>query len=354
MSGGVDSSVAAALLKERGFDVRGVYMKNWVDPEWPCPWQEERRDAMAVATKLGIPFDTWDFSKEYYVAVTNYMIREYSAGRTPNPDVMCNREIKFGIFLKRALAEGADYIATGHYVRLREVKNQKLKVKSYELLTAIDQNKDQSYFLWTLTQNELRHTLFPIGEYTKPEVRALAKKFGLPTAEKKDSQGICFVGEIDVHEFLKTKIPVHAGEIVTTEGEVIGTHEGIRYFTIGQRHGIGNPGGREPLYIVGKDIKNNRLIVGSENSPALYRKKFLIAKTSWVSGITPKESFEAWARARYRAPLKKCVVKLLAEQKMFEIAFIESERAITPGQSLVLYQKNTSEIELLGGGIILD
>ena len=203
MSGGVDSSVTAALLQERGFDVRGVYMKNWVDPEWPCPWQEERRDAMAVCAKLGIPFETWDFSKEYYDSVTTYMIREYTAGRTPNPDVMCNREIKFKIFLNRALKEGADYIATGHYAK---VKSEKLKVKNkeedrYRLFAGKDTNKDQSYFLWTLTQNELKYCLFPVGEYTKPEVREFARKFDLSTAEKKDSQGICFVGELDVKAF---------------------------------------------------------------------------------------------------------------------------------------------------------
>ena len=362
MSGGVDSSVAAALLKERGFSARGVYMKNWVDPEWPCPWQEERRDAMAVSIKLGIPFETWDFSKEYYEAVTQYMVREYAEGRTPNPDVMCNREIKFKVFLERALKEGADYIATGHYVRLR--RNDQFPISSArggsasggnsQLLQAKDTNKDQSYFLWTLTQNELKHCLFPIGEYTKPEVRKLARKFNLLTAEKKDSQGICFIGELNLKKFLKTKISTHEGKIVTTSGEIVGTHEGVEFFTIGQRHGIGFGGGREPLYVVGKDIKNNILIVGSENSPELYRKEFLISKTSWVSGVIPQASFMVLARARYRASLKKCIVASTKEDGTFKVTLEEAERAITPGQSLVLYQKNAVETELLGGGIILD
>src|SRR3989344_3118725 len=195
MSGGVDSSVACALLKKEGYEVTGVFMKNWADPKYPCPWEQDRRDAMRVAAILDIPFETWDFSKEYRESVVEHMIREYAAGKTPNPDVMCNREIKFGIFLKRALELGADYVATGHYAK---IQNSKFKIQNdnskFKILEATDRNKDQTYFLWALTQKELRHALFPIGNYTKPEVRELAKKFGLPTAEKPDSQGICFVG----------------------------------------------------------------------------------------------------------------------------------------------------------------
>lgn len=367
MSGGVDSSVAAALLKygdarlpagRQGFDVRGVYMKNWADPEWPCPWQEERRDAMAVAAKIGIPFETWDFSKEYYQSVTEYMIREYAAGRTPNPDVMCNREIKFKVFLERALKEGADYIATGHYVRLREQelraqssessKDSNLNAKRYTLLTARDSAKDQSYFLWTLTQQELKHCLFPIGEYTKPEVRELARKFDLPTAEKKDSQGICFVGKLDVREFLKTKIPARTGEIVTTDGEVIGAHEGVQYFTIGQRHGIGAPGGMEPLYVIKKDPATNRLTVGPAHSPELALKNFYIRDASWVSGEAPSQPFTALVRTRYRAPLNCCTV-ILKKNDVCEVACEKPERAVTSGQSAVFY---TPDGEMLGGGII--
>ena len=350
MSGGVDSSVAAALLQERGFDVRGVYMKNWTDPEWPCPWQEERRDAMAVAAKLGIPFDTWDFSKEYYAAVTEYMIREYKDGRTPNPDVMCNREIKFGVFLNRAVAEGADYIATGHYVR---IQNQELGIK---LLAAKDENKDQSYFLWTLQQNELKRCLFPIGEYTKPEVRELARKFELPTAEKKDSQGICFVGEIPVREFLKTKIPERAGEIVTTDGRVIGSHSGVSYFTIGQRHGIGAPGGEKPLYVVKKDQETNRLIVGSEDSKELFAKEFFVKDISWVLGEEPHLPADILIRTRYRAPIQHARIEKL--ENKYHIICEHPERAVTPGQSVVFYipeiqKKPMDSIEMIGGGIIV-
>jgi tRNA-specific 2-thiouridylase len=338
MSGGVDSSVTAALLKERGFDVRGVYMKNWADPEWPCPWQEERHDAMAVAAKLDIPCETWDFSKEYYEAVTEYMIREYKEGRTPNPDVMCNREIKFGVFLNRALKEGADFVATGHYVR--KIGNK--------LFQAKDLNKDQSYFLWTLTPHEVEHSLFPIGEYTKPEVRELARKFGLPTAEKKDSQGICFVGEIPVKEFLQSKIPVRAGEIITTDGEVIGTHEGVQYFTIGQRHGIGVPGGGVPLYVVEKDYAKNQLIVGGEASPKLYSKEFSVHDVSWVAGQQPEFPVKAFVRTRYRAPLQECEINA-ASQRMLSVVCKNPERAVTPGQSVVFYALDG---EMLGGGII--
>lgn len=364
MSGGVDSSVTAALLQERGFDVRGVYMKNWIDPEWPCPWIDERRDAMAVCAKLGIPFETWDFSKEYYEAVTEYMIREYKDGRTPNPDVMCNREIKFGVFLDRALKEGADYIATGHYVRLRpcdtniqthandtnkKIRNIRIENSqhSHQLLMAKDTNKDQSYFLWTLTQNELKHCLFPIGEYTKPEVRELAKKFGLPTAEKKDSQGICFVGKIPVREFLKTKIPERMGDIVTTDGKVIGEHSGVVYFTIGQRHGIGVPGGSAPLYVVEKDYEHNRLIVGNETSDKLYSKEFLVKDVSWISNTALLFPLQALVRTRYRAPMQVCEI-FPADNNLYKIICEKPERAVTSGQSAVFYRKD----EVLGGGVI--
>lgn len=361
MSGGVDSSVAAALLRERGFDVRGVYMKNWADPEWPCPWQEERRDAMAVAAKLGIPFETWDFSKEYYASVTEYMIREYAAGRTPNPDVMCNREIKFKIFLERAIREGADYIATGHYVRLLNTKKYEYTKtqtdsNSYirkpfvfsSLHRAKDTNKDQSYFLWMLTQKELNYCLFPIGDYTKSEVRTLAKKYGLPTADKKDSQGVCFVGDIDVREFLKSKIPERAGEIVTPSGDVVGTHAGIQYFTIGQRHGIGLSGGSEPYYIVKKDRAANRLVVGPAHAPELNVKIFHISDASWVSGVLPNEKISAYVRTRYRAPLNPCALAPKTNG-VFEIVCEKPERAVAAGQSAVFY---TSEGEMLGGGVI--
>ncbi len=351
MSGGVDSSVTAALLKERGFDVCGVYMKNWADPEWPCPWQEERRDAMAVAAELDIPFETWDFSKEYYEAVTEYMIREYTEGRTPNPDVMCNREIKFKVFLDRALAEGADFIATGHYVRLAEDDGL------LRLFQAKDENKDQSYFLWTLTQKELKRCLFPIGGFTKPEVRELARKFKLPTAEKKDSQGICFVGELNVREFLKTKIPERAGEIVTTDGTVIGSHPGVSYFTIGQRHGIGVPGGGEPMYVVRKDIDANRLIVGGKQSPELHTREFSITDASWITGHVPGKEEVVLVRTRYRAPLQECTISETGKG-IWTITCKNDEKAVTPGQSVVVYKNSRDQktlentVEMIGGGVI--
>ncbi|MFY9462633.1 MAG: tRNA 2-thiouridine(34) synthase MnmA, partial [Candidatus Sungiibacteriota bacterium] len=245
MSGGVDSSVATTLLKEQGYEVIGAHIKMWSDPSIPCNFKEDRYDAMAAAEKIGIPFQTWDLTEEYRTAVVNYLIREYAAGRTPNPDVMCNRHIKFGAFLQRALELGADYIATGHYARLerefpisksqspnaeeRNLENydieNSLKIVNCKLKIAHDKNKDQSYFLWTLTQEQLRHCLFPIGEYTKPEVREMARKFNLPTAEKKDSQGICFIGEIDLNAFLKKHIPMRPGLIMTTGGRGIGKHE---------------------------------------------------------------------------------------------------------------------------------
>ena len=260
MSGGVDSSVTAALLQEQGFDVVGVHIKMWSDPSIPCNFKEDRYDAMRVAESIGIPFQTWDFTGEYRTAVVDYMIREYAAGRTPNPDVMCNRHIKFGIFLTRALAMGADYVATGHYTR---IKNQESGIRGndYKLLAARDPNKDQSYFLWTLTQAQLRHCLFPIGEYAKPEVREMARERGLPTAEKKDSQGICFIGEINLPEFLKKHIAVSHGPVLTTSGRTVGEHEGLSFYTLGQREGLGIGGGGIPYYVAQKDFSRNALIV---------------------------------------------------------------------------------------------
>src|SRR3989344_1859245 len=286
LSGGVDSSVAAALLQERGFRVVGIHIKMWA-PQLSagllvtghfqgskrqtsnapmtddsmangsfagvCRQQfQDRIDAMRVAAHLGIPFRTWDLSREYRAAVVDYLIREYAAGRTPNPDVMCNRRIKFGIFLERALEAGADYIATGHYARLMRsgqgsVNNEQVATDKTEgLLTARDSAKDQSYFLWALGQSELRRTLFPVGEFTKPEVREMARKFGLPTAEKPDSQGICFIGEINVREFLQQHIPSERGKVLTASGKAVGEHQGAAFYTIGQRHGIGT-GGCPPL-----------------------------------------------------------------------------------------------------------
>lgn len=397
MSGGVDSSVAAALLKEAtpnhfeklfgrptpegfgGYDVTGVFMKNWADPKYPCPWEEERRDAMRVAAILDIPFQTWDFTKEYREAVVSYMIREYAAGRTPNPDVMCNREIKFGIFLKRALEQGADFVATGHYVIKREAGNVKQYVSgskfqasrsasSFTLHAARDANKDQSYFLWTLKQDQLRHALFPIGEYTKPEVRKLAEKFDLPTADKPDSQGVCFIGELDVNAFLHDHIPSRSGNVVTSSGTRVGEHDGVEFYTIGQRHGV-NIGGGIPYYVTGKDIKTNTLVVAEgPNDDSLFRKELLATDVSWISGdpLAGGLPLTCEARIRYRQPLQKARVMKLeahnikhasgstlqalgnASSFKLHVSFDGEQRAVTPGQSVVFYKDG----EMLGGGII--
>src|SRR3989344_2626893 len=252
MSGGVDSSVTAALLKEQGRDVTGIFMKNWSDSEFlkdttMCPWVADQEDARKAAAVIGIPLYTFDFEKEYREKVVAYMIAGYKAGITPNPDVMCNKEIKFGLFLQKALELGADFVATGHYARIR------LLPTPYSLLSGVDKNKDQSYFLYGLGQKDLAKTLFPIGGFTKPEVREMARKLKLHNAEKKDSQGVCFVGDLDVFEFLKSQIPTHKGKIVTTSGREVGEHEGVEFYTIGQRHGIGSPGGGAAHSVGGKE-----------------------------------------------------------------------------------------------------
>lgn len=379
MSGGVDSSVAAALLQERGFFITGVHIKMWSDPEIPCAFKEDRYDAMRAAAHLGIPFETWDLTAEYKHAVVEYMIAEYAAGRTPNPDVMCNREIKFGVFLRRALVEGADFIATGHYSRITKHKTRNT-TQEYSLLQAKDINKDQSYFLWTLTQEQLRHCLFPIGDYTKPEVRAVAKKLGLPNAGKPDSQGICFIGEIDMAEFLKKYIPVCRGSVVTTSGNVVGEHDGLSFYTMGQRHGLGIGGspssglrrseGGIPYYVAEKNAKTNTLVVAEgPYDEKLFSSNLAVADVNWISGVPPRLPFVCEARIRYRQPLQKCVVSLchpersearlpdgqgsrrdaspLAQHEM-RVVFNEPQRAVTPGQSAVFYSKD----EMLGGGII--
>ncbi len=320
MSGGVDSSVAALLLKQKGYNIVGCFIKGWYPKGIYCPWKEERRDAIKVCAKLGIPFITIDAEKEYKKSVVDYMIKEYKNGRTPNPDVMCNRDIKFGVFLKKALELGADYIATGHYVK---IKNFKLKIAS-------DLNKDQSYFLWTLKQNQLKHCLFPIGDLTKPEVRALAKKFKIPTAEKRESMGVCFLGEFDLMKFLERYIKTKRGEVFTADGKFIGYHSGVQFYTIGQRHGF-SPGGGVPYYIVGKDFKKNILIVADKaDEEKFYKKEVEIGNTNWISN-KPVGGKIYKARIRYRQPLQVC--KIIKNK----IIFTKPQRAVTSGQSLVLY-----------------
>ena len=331
MSGGVDSSVAAALLKKQGFKVVGVFMKPWqpYDDEDFCLWKQDREDALRAAATIGIPLETWDFSKEYKKLVTDYMIREYKAGRTPNPDVMCNKEIKFGLFLKRALKEGADYIATGHYIER----------KGDKLFQGKDNNKDQSYFLWTLTPDQIKHSLFPVGGLTKPEVRKLAKKFKLPNHAKKDSQGVCFIGPLDMKEFLLTYIKPKKGKIFTMEGEVIGSHDGVYYYTLGQRHGLDIKLGGGPYYVIKKDIKKNIIYVGTDAQAVVSDTK--ISEFNWLS----KPAFPAHldVKVRYRTKSVKAIL-----QKNGSLVFEKPERAVTSGQSAVFYKGR----QLLGGGII--
>ncbi|MBI2465830.1 MAG: tRNA 2-thiouridine(34) synthase MnmA [Candidatus Sungbacteria bacterium] len=345
MSGGVDSSVAALLLKNQGYDVTGVFMKNWADPAWPCPWQEDREDAIRVCLKLDAPFEVFDFTNEYKTKVVDYMLHEYASGRTPNPDVMCNKEIKFGLFLDKAMAMGADYIATGHYVR--KIKSQKSNLKNYVLAKARDLNKDQSYFLWTLKQKQLAKCLFPIGEIeSKAEVRRIALASGLPTAQKKDSQGICFMGPVDVGEFIKPYVNNVSGDIVTASGQKIGRHAGLDFFTIGQRKGIG-VGGTGPYYVAKKDYKTNVLVVASKGEEfALESKSAIVCQTSFI-GDEPREKAEIQAAIRYRQEPVPTVLSKVNNDK-WRVDFEKSVRAVAPGQSAVFYRGE----ELLGGGII--
>ena len=356
LSGGVDSSVAALLLKNQGYDVKGVFMKNWSDPAWPCPWQEDRQDALRVSIKLGIPFETWDFTQEYKAKVVDYMIREYALGRTPNPDVMCNREIKFGLFFDKALAMGADFIATGHYVRLRRNDqipnpksqiNPKLQTTNYKLLTARGKNKDQSYFLWTLTQKQLAKCLFPIGEIeSKTEVRRLAAEHGLPVADKKDSQGVCFMGPVDVGEFIKPYVRQTVGAIVTTAGEKIGTHAGLDFYTIGQRKGIG-VGGTGPYYVTRKDYKSNTLVVALAGDQSALESRSLVASEVSFIGAEPADGVQVQAAIRYRQKPTPAILSRTSGGRWL-VTFSHPVRAAAPGQSVVFYNGD----ELLGGGII--
>ncbi|HEV8601181.1 MAG TPA: tRNA 2-thiouridine(34) synthase MnmA [Patescibacteria group bacterium] len=341
MSGGVDSSVTAALLKEQGFDVIGVFMKNWSQDfgDFGCTWAEDAEDARKVAEVLKVPFYVWNFEKEYYSKVVEYFLREYKAGRTPNPDVMCNSEIKFKVFLDKALSLGADYVATGHYARIAHADGK------YSLLKGIDPAKDQSYFLYTLNQKQLSKILFPIGTLTKPEVRELARKFNLPNHSKKDSQGICFIGKINVKEFLKAHIPVLAGEIVTTGGQSLGKHDGLAYYTIGQREGMGL-GGKGPYYVVNKDFSNNRLVVSNNGAdPDLWKKEFTIEELKWT-GKDKVLPLKAKISIRYHHPDYPAVI--LKTGNKTRVVFDEPQRAITPGQAAVIYDGE----ELIGGGII--
>jgi tRNA-specific 2-thiouridylase len=344
LSGGVDSSVSLHLLKKEGFDVTAVFMKigekieraqnDEIDID-KC-WIGERREAMRVAAYLNVPFLTFDFDKEYKKQVLNYFYKEYKAGRTPNPDVMCNRQIKFPLFWKKAKAMGADFMATGHYAQNKKGK----------LLAAKDKNKDQSYFIYNLTAEDLEHILFPIGHLTKPEVRQIAKEAGLPTAEKKDSQGLCFVGQVNIRDFLKVKIKPKTGRIVDIDGNILGEHDGIFYYTIGQRHGLNIQNGDGPYFIVEKKIKKNELVVARiKDEHKFYSRKLQVCDISWVGGKM-KLPLKCKARIRYRAPLQNCTVTKRGED--IAINFSKPQRAVTSGQSIVFYKGE----EVLGGGVI--
>lgn len=343
MSGGVDSSVAAALLQKHGYSVIGIFMQNYTDPNDPaCTTEEDRAEAIKAAAHLDIPFMIFDLEKDYRERVVEYFYAEYEKGRTPNPDVMCNKEIKFGIFLKKAFGElDIDYIATGHYARISQDK------EGFHLLKGVDHKKDQSYFLYTLGQESLSKTLFPIGQYRKEEIRLLAKEFALPNATRADSQGICFIGEVNVVEFLKKRIPEKPGEVVDIEGRVIGTHKGVVFYTIGQREGIGVSGTGIPYYIVEKDVSKNQLIAAPlNNDQDLFHSELLSKGLSWANKA-PKKGEKYSAKIRYQQPEQEVMIKYLTQQYL-SLKFKEKQRAITPGQSVVLY----SGEEVLGGGII--
>ena len=338
LSGGVDSSVSAALLKEQGFNVVGVYMKNWTQPVGgvDCPWQKDLADARAAAAVLDIPFKVMDFQEQYRKNVVDAMVAEYAAGRTPNPDVLCNQEIKFKLFLQAALAEGADFAATGHYARTGEGR----------LLAGRDVNKDQSYFLYRLTSEALKMTLFPVGELTKPEVRQLAAKFNLPTAKKPDSQGICFVGEVGIKEFLSQYISPEPGQIVLKRtGQILGQHDGAAFYTIGQRHGLGIGGG-QPLFVVGKDMETNTVFVTDDPADLeLSSDRFEIGDVHWING-QPGEGKKYQVRARYRAEL--IPARLEKTERGWQVMLTKPERAVAIGQSAVVYDGE----EVVGGGFI--
>lgn len=386
LSGGVDSSVTAALLKEQGYDVTGVYMKNWSQdlPGFECPWKQDFTDAKRVAVQLGIPFKMYDFEREYRQKVVDYMIDGYKAGRTPNPDIMCNQEIKFKLFLETALTDGADYIATGHYARVWHKSGEHNIVEASgtqsayvdtpplrssassrsaspdshqpaaKLMTAKDKNKDQTYFLYRMNESALRKTLFPLGNLTKPEVRELAKKFNLATATKKESMGICFVGKVGIKEFLTAELGEQTpGPIIDQDGKNVGEHEGALFYTIGQRHGL-NVGGGLPYYVIGKDMQRNEVYVTAKlDDERLWSKNLTLTGVHWING-TAVDGQTVQVRTRHRAPLIAGTLQVVPSgsknsKTTLQVALSSEIRALTPGQSAVLYDGEA----VLGGGIII-
>jgi len=377
MSGGVDSSLSAALLKEQDYDVTGVFIKVWQPDFVECVWKEDRLDAMRVCARLGIKFLTLDLEKEYKKEVVDYMISEYKAGRTPNPDVNCNKYVKFGAFFDFAMKSGADYVATGHYARLRRVlnvldvvavKNRNKQLEQAErydkrsdrtsktqLLVARDSNKDQSYFLWNLTQDHLKRTLFPVGDLQKAEVRKMAQKFNLPVFDKKDSQGLCFIGKVDMKDFLKHYLPSKKGNILNEEGEVIGWHEGAYFYTTGQRHGFiitKKSSEDKPYYVISKNISSNTITVS--HTPLVQgissSKKITISGANWIAGKLPDFSKKYKARIRYRGQLQACGIEMAEGEKTlkFSVIFDLPQVAVSKGQSLVIYDGENC----VGGGVI--
>ncbi len=382
LSGGVDSSVAAYLLKEQGYEVIGMFMKNWHDDSVTisneCPWLDDSNDAMIVAQHLGIPFQAIDLSAEYKTRIVDYMFAEYKAGRTPNPDVLCNREIKFDVFLDAAIKLGAEFVATGHYCRKGII--EKTGEQVYQLLAGKDPNKDQSYFLCQLTQAQLSKALFPIGELLKPDVREIAKKAGLATAEKKDSQGLCFIGKVHLPDFLQQRLEPKKGKVIevpassptfkngfadddliniskpyelqTELGEVVGEHNGAHFYTIGQRRGLNIGGYEKPLFVIGTDTDENVIYTGSgDDHPGLYRKGLFIstADVHWVRrdlALSIDKSKKYLARIRYRQPLETCT--LHQKENGLYVIFDRPQRGVTPGQFAAWYEGE----ELIGSGVI--
>ena len=386
LSGGVDSSVAALILKKQGYHVIGIFMKNWHDESVTisneCPWLEDSNDALIISEKLGIPFQVIDLSKEYKKRIVDYMFREYKEGRTPNPDILCNKEIKFDVFLSKAESLGADYIATGHYCRKKESKKGNKKI--YKLIEGKDKTKDQSYFLCQLNQIQLSKVLFPIGDLKKTDVRKIAKENGLITANKKDSQGLCFVGKIKLPEFLQQKLKIKRGKIIKvapdekifkkvlknvkdenyikksvqkykyseSSGEMIGYHDGAHFFTIGQRKGLQIGGFKKPLFVIEKDVKKNIIYVGEgENHPGLYRQGLLI-KSNDINWLRPdlkislNSSEKILARIRYRQTLKPA--QIFIRKEGLYLVFNKKQKSISSGQFAAWYK----EKELIGSGII--
>ena len=387
LSGGVDSSVAAYLLQQQGYEVIGLFMKNWHDDSVTisndCPWLEDSNDALLVAEKLGIPFQTVDLSEQYKEKIVDYMFNEYEKGRTPNPDVLCNREIKFDVFMKIALSLGADYVATGHYCRKSEINVDGKPV--YQLLAGVDNNKDQSYFLCQLSQEQLAKALFPIGELTKPQVREIAAEMELVTAEKKDSQGLCFIGKVRLPEFLQQKLQPKPGIIVQIDkdnsvyniaipkglsveetlslaaspirytadmGKTVGRHQGAHYFTIGQRKGLNVGGTAEGLFVIATDVDSNIIYTGmGSHHPGLFRKALFVEKSEvhWIRedlALANGETMKIMARIRYRQPLQEATLHQFASGMY--VSFEEPQSAITEGQFVAWYQDD----ELLGSGVI--